>query len=45
MQAPLYYPKVEIYIMIAHEKMKEKKVIPPYKIVVARTFILNFLTH
>jgi hypothetical protein len=31
--------------MIALEKRKKKKVIPPYKIVVVRTYILNFLTH
>ena len=31
MQAPFYYPKVENYIMIVHEKNKEKKVIPPIK--------------
>ena len=43
MQAPILLT-VEIYIMIAREKRKEK-VIPPYKIVVVRTYILNFLTH
>ena len=32
--------------MIACEnKSKKLKVIPPYKIVVVRTFILKFLTH
>ena len=46
MQARFYYPKVENYIMIAREEKKEKeKVIPPYKIVVVPTYILNFLTH
>jgi hypothetical protein len=45
MQALFYYPKVENYIMRAREKRKEKKVIPPYKIVVVCTYILNFLTH
>ena len=31
--------------MIACEKRRELEVIPPYKIVVVRTYILNFLTH
>jgi hypothetical protein len=35
----------EFKIMLARGKKKEKKVIPPYKIVVVRTYIFNFLTH
>ena len=31
--------------MIACEKKWELKVIPPYKIVVVRTYILKILTH
>ena len=39
MHAPFYQPKIENYTMIACEK--KLKVLPPYKIVVVRTCILN----
>ena len=44
MQALFLLSKVENYIMIACEK-KEKKEIPPNKMVVVCTYILNFLPH